>query len=66
MIDKDTWEAMTPSQQGDAWFFELGNMLRAAQSEIRYKADNEDTLVVSGMTTIVSERTDIYGTYPIS
>ncbi len=59
MISKDQWEAMTPEQQANAWFAELGQMLRAAQQEIFFRADNEETIVISGLTIIVSQRTDL-------
>lgn len=51
---------MTPQQQADMFFAELGNMLREAQQDLVFRPDNEDTLVVSGMTTIVSVRPDLY------
>lgn len=50
---------MTPEQQANAWFAELGQMLRAAQQEIFFRADNEETIVISGLTIIVSQRTDL-------
>lgn len=59
MISKDQWEAMTPEQQANTWFAELGQMLRAAQQEIFFRADNEETIVISGLTIIVSQRTDL-------
>ena len=59
-MTEDTFNALTPQQQADAWFAELASMLRVAQQDIFFRADNEETLVVSGLTTIVSERTDLY------
>lgn len=59
MIPKDQWEAMTPEQRANAWFAELGQMLRTAQQELVYRADNEETNVVFGLTTVVSQRTDL-------
>lgn len=51
---------LTPKEQADAWFAELGDMLREAQKDIFFRADNEETIVISGLTTIVSEREDLY------
>lgn len=51
---------MTPQQQADTFFAELATMLRNAQKDLVFRPDNEDTIVVSGMTTIVSVRTDLY------
>ena len=51
---------MTPKERADAWFAELGDMLREAQKDIFFRADNEETIVISGLTTIVSEREDLY------
>lgn len=59
MISKDQWEAMTPEQQANAFFAELGQMLYTAQQEIFFRADNEETIVLSGLTIIVSQRTDL-------
>lgn len=51
---------MTPQQQADMFFAELAELLRDAQKDLAFRPDNEDTIVVSGMTTIVSVRTDLY------
>lgn len=59
MISKQQWESMTSEQQANAYFAELGEMLRTAQQEIFFRADNEETIVISGLTTIVSQRTDL-------
>lgn len=56
MIPQATWDAMNSQQQADAWWFELDQMLTAAMSELVYGADNEDTIVYSGLTTIVATR----------
>lgn len=56
MIPEDVWSAMTPEQQADAWWAELDGMLTTALSDIVYSADNDTTIVLSGMTTIVAER----------
>lgn len=56
MIPEEQWNAMTPEQQADAWWAELDGMLTAALSDIVYSADNDTTIVLSGMTTIVAER----------
>lgn len=50
---------MTPEQQANSWFAELGQMLQTAQQDLVYRADNEETFVVSGLTTVVSQRTDL-------
>lgn len=59
-MTQEDFEQLTPGQQADAWFAELASMLREAQSDIVFRSDNEETLVVSGLTTIISERTDLY------
>jgi hypothetical protein len=59
VISKTQWEAMTPEQQANTWFAELGQMLYTAQQEIFFRADNEETLVLSGLTIVVSQRTDL-------
>ncbi len=46
---------MTPEQQGNAWFTELGEMLREAQNSVRFRAGNENTMVVNGTTTLVGK-----------
>ncbi len=51
---------MTPEQQANTWFAELGQMLYTAQQEIFFRADNEETIVLSGLTIIVSQRIDLY------
>ena len=56
MIPQTTWDAMTPQQQADAWWFELDQMITLAMSELVYTADNEDTIIHSGLTTIVATR----------
>ena len=57
MIPQNTWDAMNPQQQADAWWFELDQMITLAMSELVYTADTEETLVYSGLTTIVATRT---------
>lgn len=59
MIPKDQWESMTPEQQANAWFAELGEMLRVAQKDIFFQAGNEETSVISGLTIVVSQRIDL-------
>lgn len=54
------FNTLTPKERSDSWFAELGDMLREAQKDIVFRADNEETIVVSGLTTIVAEREDIY------
>lgn len=54
------FNTLTPKERADAWFAELGDMLREAQKDIVFRADNEETIVISGLTTIVSEREDLY------
>lgn len=56
MISQTTWDAMNPQQQADAWWAELDQMITLAMSELVYTADTEDTLVHSGLTTIVATR----------
>ena len=56
MIPQATWDAMNPEQQADAWWFELDQMITEAMSDLVYGADNEDTLITSGLTTIVATR----------
>lgn len=56
MIPQTTWDAMDPQQQADAWWAELDQMIALAMSELVYAADTEDTLVHSGLTTIVATR----------
>ena len=59
-MSKDEFEKMTLQEQTDHWFAELAEMLRLAQQDIFYRADNEETIVVPGITMIVAERTDVY------
>ena len=59
MIPQTTWDAMNPQQQADAWWFELDQMITLAMSELVYTADSEDTIVLSGLTTIVATRTAV-------
>jgi hypothetical protein len=59
MTEKE-FNEMTPQQQADTFFAELAGMLRIAQKDTIFRSDNEETLVVSGMTTVVSVRTDLY------
>jgi hypothetical protein len=59
MIPQTTWDAMNPQQQADAWWFELDQMITLAMSELVYAADSEDTLVLSGLTTVVKTRTAV-------
>jgi hypothetical protein len=47
---------MNPQQQADAWWFELDQMITLAMAELVYTADSEDTLIHSGLTTIVATR----------
>jgi hypothetical protein len=56
MIPQTIWDAMNPQQQADAWWFELDQMITLAMSDLVYTADNEDTIVHSGLTTIVATR----------
>lgn len=59
MTEKE-FNNLTPKERADAWFTELGQMLRKAQQDILFRADNEETIVISGLTTIVAEREDVY------
>lgn len=59
MIPQTTWDAMNLQQQADAWWFELDQMITLAMSELVYTADTEDTLVLSGLTTVVKTRTAV-------
>lgn len=59
-MNEEEFNQMTAQQQADAWFAELGQMLRKAQQDIFFRADNEETIVVTGLTTIVAEREDVY------
>jgi hypothetical protein len=59
-VNEEEFNQMTTQQQADAWFAELGQMLREAQQDIFFRADNEETIVVTGLTTIVAEREDVY------
>ena len=59
-MTEDEFNKLTPQQQADLFFAELAELLRDAQKDLVFRPDNEDTIVVSGMTTIVSVRTDIY------
>jgi len=59
MIPQATWDAMEPQQQADAWWFELDQMITLAMSELVYTADSEDTLIHSGLTTVVATRTAV-------
>ena len=59
MIPQNTWDAMNLQQQADAWWFELDQMITLAMSELIYTADSEDTLVLSGLTTVVKTRTAV-------
>lgn len=59
-MTESEFSEMDPQQQADTFFAELAGMLRDAQKEVIFRSDNEDTLVVSGMTTVVSVRTDLY------
>jgi hypothetical protein len=56
MIPEERWNSMTPEQQADAWWAELDGMLTVAMDDLVYTADNEDTIVINGLTTIVGER----------
>ena len=56
MIPQETWEAMSPEQQAGAWWAELDGMLTTALDDVSYQADNEDTLVLSGLTFVVGTR----------
>ena len=59
-MSEEEFNRLTPKERADAWFTELGQMLRKAQQDIIFRADNEETLVLSGLTTIVAEWEDIY------
>jgi hypothetical protein len=59
-MTEEEFNEMTPQQQADTFFAELAGMLRTAQKDTIFRSDNEETLVVSGMTTVVSVRTDLY------
>ena len=59
-MTEEEFSEMTPQQQADTFFAELAGMLRTAQKDVIFRPDNEETLVVSGMTTVVSMRTDLY------
>ena len=46
---------MSAAEQANAWWGELSGMIRNAAQDIYYQAGNEQTEVVTGMTTIVSQ-----------
>lgn len=56
MIPEDLWNSMSAEQQANAWWNELDGMITVAMDDLVYSADNEDTIVISGLTTIVAER----------
>jgi hypothetical protein len=58
MITKEDWEKLTPTQQKDACFTELADMLREAAKGIYYIPFNEDTRVLNGATTLITVRDD--------
>lgn len=58
MITQEQWGRMSPEQQADAWWQELSGMIREAIQTIQYTAGNADTVVVSGLTTIVGKKGD--------
>ena len=59
MIPEEQWNAMEAEQQANAWWNELDGMITRAMDDLGYSADNEDTIVISGLTTIVAERTAV-------
>ena len=59
-MTEEEFNNLTPKERADAWFTELGQMLRKAQQDILFRADNEETIVIPGLTTIVAEREDVY------
>ena len=56
MIPELLWNSMNSEQQANAWWDELDTMITEAMDDLVYSADNEDTIVISGLTTIVGER----------
>lgn len=56
MITQDQWERMTPGEQAEAWWQELSQMIREAMEGLHYTSGNGQTLVVSGLTTIVGKK----------
>lgn len=52
-MNEAIWNRMSAEEQANAWWEELTAMLEEAVREVRYQAGNEETLVVSGMTTVV-------------
>lgn len=50
----DIWERMTPAEQADFWWNELNGMIEEALQELRYQPGNQETVVIPGMTTIVT------------
>lgn len=56
MIPEEQWNSMNSEQQANAWWNELDGMITVAMDDLVYSADNEDTIVISGLTTIVAER----------
>jgi hypothetical protein len=59
MIPEEQWNSMDAEQQANAWWNELDSMITRAMDDLVYSADNEDTIVISGLTTIVAERTAV-------
>ena len=47
---------MSAAEQANAWWAELTMMLQEALREVHYVAGNEETVVVSGLTTVVGRR----------
>lgn len=47
---------MSPAEQANAWWGELSTMLREALSGVHYVPGNEETMVLSGLTTVVGQR----------
>jgi hypothetical protein len=59
-MTEEEFNDLTPKERADAWFTELGQMLQKAQQDILFRADNEETIVLPGLTTIVAEREGDY------
>ena len=53
----ELWNTLTPDQQANHCWSVLSAMVREAMAGMRWKEGNEHTLVVPGLTTIVSRRT---------
>lgn len=56
MITQQEWESLPPAQQAEAWWHELSQMISEAAATLNYTPGNGQTLVVSGLTTVVGRK----------